>query len=93
MNFKCYAFVTVICAAVLPVLSTNHFAGVVAANGIGGTGAYTCRTQAQVSRVYFCRRRPSLTSRATVTSGILSPTTLKAVDSAAFALSASTAML
>ena len=30
------------------VLGTNHLTGVVASNSIGGTGTYTCRTQAQV---------------------------------------------
>ena len=31
-----------------PALASNHFAGVGASNSIGGTGSYTCRTQAQV---------------------------------------------
>lgn len=87
MNFKGYAFV--ICAAVLPVLSTNHFAGVGASNSIGGTGAYTCRTQAQASCAYFCHG--SLTYRAT--SGTLSPMMLETLDSAPFASLGSTVML
>ncbi|PPQ66954.1 hypothetical protein CVT26_009985 [Gymnopilus dilepis] len=33
------------------VLGTNHLTGVVASNSIGGTGTYTCRTQAQWNQV------------------------------------------
>jgi len=31
-----------------PALAGNHFAGIGGSNSIGGTGSYTCRTQAQV---------------------------------------------
>ncbi|KIM39349.1 glycoside hydrolase family 17 protein [Hebeloma cylindrosporum] len=41
-------FTTLIAALlVLPALAKNHFAGITASNSIGGTGSYTCRTQAQ----------------------------------------------
>ncbi|KAG6828058.1 hypothetical protein H0H92_009487 [Tricholoma furcatifolium] len=33
--------------AVLPTWATNHFAGIVAGNSIGGASTYTCRTAAQ----------------------------------------------
>jgi hypothetical protein len=33
---------------VIPALAKNYFAGITVSNSIGGTGAYTCRTQAQV---------------------------------------------
>lgn len=37
-------------------LAVNNFAGITASNAIGGAGAYTCRTQAQVSRSFFTGR-------------------------------------
>jgi hypothetical protein len=41
---------TVLLAAllVLPALGKDYFAGITVSNSIGGTGTYTCRTQAQV---------------------------------------------
>jgi hypothetical protein len=38
---------------VLSALGTNHFAGLTVSNSIGGTGTYTCRTQAQVKFLGF----------------------------------------
>jgi len=41
-----------------PALAGNHFAGIGGSNSIGGTGSYTCRTQAQVCciliHLYVC---------------------------------------
>lgn len=33
------------------VFARNHFFGVTAANSVGGTGSYTCRTQEQWNQV------------------------------------------
>jgi len=41
------AFYFTIAALVAPALAVNNFAGIGASNSQGGTGSYTCRTQAQ----------------------------------------------
>ncbi|KAF8323506.1 glycoside hydrolase superfamily [Cantharellus anzutake] len=40
---------TILLALVFPssILATNHFSGLAVSNSVGGTGSYTCRTQAQ----------------------------------------------
>ncbi|GLB44881.1 putative glycosyl hydrolase 17 family protein [Lyophyllum shimeji] len=43
--------VVAISAFALPSLATTNFAGVTVSNSIGGTGSYTCRTQAQWNTV------------------------------------------
>ncbi|KAG6826196.1 hypothetical protein H0H92_000758 [Tricholoma furcatifolium] len=47
MTFGYRVLILALYLPVLPTWATNHFAGVVAANSIGGTSTYTCRTADQ----------------------------------------------
>ena len=47
LRFKMFR-VLIAALLVIPALAKNNFAGITVSNSIGGTGTYTCRTQAQV---------------------------------------------